>query len=293
MQVLIFGRSYHKENHEPIVQLFSILDSLEIGYYVYSSFLKEIKDEGGLDVKAKSFDGYSDFKKHKIDYVISLGGDGTILNAITIIRDHEIPVLGINLGRLGFLASTEKKNIEAALIKLKAGQIKIINRTMLHLKSKDPLFGDAPIALNDFTISKQDTSSMITINVWLDDRFLNSYWADGLIVSTPTGSTGYNLSCGGPIIFPNSDSFAITAIAPHNLTVRPIIIPDDSKLTFEIKGRGDNFLCTLDSRYQIIDASIKLKLSKCKYEAKIAVPKGITFMKTLRNKLNWGSDYRN
>jgi NAD+ kinase len=293
MQVLIFGRSFQPEYKEPLQELFRLLESLEIGFYVYTPFLSDLKDKGGLEVNSPSFDGYSDFKKHKIDYIISLGGDGTILNAITIIRDHEVPILGINLGRLGFLASTEKKNIEAALKKLKDGQVKIINRTMLHLKSKDPLFGDTPIALNDFTISKQDSSAMITINAWLDDRFLNSYWADGLIVSTPTGSTGYNLSCGGPIIFPNSDSFAITAIAPHNLTVRPIVIPDTSKLTFEIKGRGDNFLCTLDSRHQIIDASLKLKLSKCRYEAKIAVPKGITFMKTLRNKLNWGSDYRN
>ena len=204
-----------------------------------------------------------EFSKSEIDYVITLGGDGTILQATTLIRDLAIPILGVNLGRLGFLASIEERYIAESFDQIDSSRYHIDRRSMIYLESSPSIFGDMPFALNDFTLHKRDTSSMITIHTYINGDYLNSYWADGLIVATPTGSTGYSLSCGGPIIFPNSGNFIITPVAPHNLNVRPLVISDDAVISFEIEGRTENFLSTLDSRFETITSEHQLSVRKC------------------------------
>jgi NAD+ kinase len=239
------------------------------------------------------FEDYLDFKSHKIDFVITLGGDGTILNAATLIKDSNVPVLGINLGRLGYLADVEKSVLKDSIVALQKGLYRLEDRTLLYLESSHFLFGDSSFALNDFTILKRDTSSMITIHTYINGAFLNSYWADGLIVATPTGSTGYSLSCGGPIIFPNSSNFVITPVAPHNLNMRPVVISDSSIISFEIEGRADNFLCTLDSRFETITSEYQIAVRKADFSLRLVQLQDQTFLKTLRKKLSWGIDQRN
>lgn len=236
---------------------------------------------------------YNALKQFAPNYVFTLGGDGTILKVVTIIKDLQIPILGFNFGRLGFLASTEKTRIDEAIDKLLKGMFTIENRQMLFLETEVPLFGDANFALNDFTLLKRDTSSMVTIHTYLNGAFLNSYWADGIIVSTPTGSTGYSLSCGGPIVFPQSGNFLLTPVAPHNLNVRPIVISDDSVLSFEIEGRSDNFLCTLDSRNATIGKGYRLAVRRNDFPTRLIVLDNVNFLKTIHEKLAWGIDKRN
>ncbi len=249
--------------------------------------------QGALHQEIKTWNGYPDLIKHKPDYFITLGGDGTILNALTYVRDSGIPVLGINLGRLGFLASTEKKLITDAIHYLERGMFEIEERSLIRLDSNHGLFGDTPFALNDFTILKRDNSSMITIHTYINGDFLNAYYADGLIVATPTGSTGYSLSCGGPILFPQAENFIITPVAPHNLNVRPVVIPDNAVLSFGVEGRAENFLCTLDSRYEVITAEHQLAVKRCEFSIRLIKLQEGSFLKTLQDKLNWGLDKRN
>ena len=225
--------------------------------------------------------------------MFSLGGDGTLLDTLSFVRDYKIPILGINIGRLGFLASTGKEDISNALEALEKGSYKHDCRSLIELDCNKPLFGNVNYALNEFAIHKKDTSAMITIHAYINGEFLNSYWVDGLIVSTPTGSTGYNLSCGGPILMPQSANFVITPIAPHNLNVRPIVVPDDSVISFEIEGRGDNYLCTLDSRYETIDNSFQIAVRKCSFNVDLVRLPDHNFLNTLSKKLHWGSDSRN
>ncbi len=232
-------------------------------------------------------------RKARVNIVITLGGDGTILGATKLIESLEIPILGINLGRLGFLANVEIKSIREAMEKVDKQHYRIEDRTMLYLESDPDLFDHESYALNDFTIHKRDTSSMITIHTYVNGDYLNSYWADGIIVATPTGSTGYSLSCGGPIIFPGSNTFAITPVAPHNLNVRPLIISDDSVISFEIEGRAKNFLCSLDSRYELITSIHQLAVRKSSFVTKLIVLNGQSFLSTIHDKLYWGSDQRN
>src|ERR1700750_2601854 len=199
----------------------------------------------------KSFRDASDLDD-SIEFLISLGGDGTLLDTVTMVRNKNIPVLGINFGRLGFLASIGKENAVTAIRALVKRGFVIDKRSLIHLDANEELFGDVPYALNEFAIHKKDTSPMIKIHTYLNGEFLNTYWSDGLIVSTPTGSTGYSLSCGGPIVFPESASFVITPVAPHNLNVRPIVVPDDNIISFEIEGRSENIICALDSRRELV-----------------------------------------
>ena len=293
MQVVVFG-SLVKEQDIPYIKLlFDALHEHGASTYVYKPYFEQLKSRLEFPCDVGIFDGYLDFKKRHFDFVISLGGDGTMLNAATVIRDAEVPMLGINLGRLGFMADIEKTAVKETLVMLKKGMYSIETRSLLYLESNIPVFGETPFALNDFTILKRDTSSMITIHAYINGSYLNSYWADGLIVATPTGSTGYSLSCGGPIIFPNSGTFVITPVAPHNLNVRPIVIPDTACISFVIEGRTDNFLCTLDSRFETIIAEHQLAVRKCDFEIRLVQLAEKTFLETIRNKLNWGSDKRN
>jgi NAD+ kinase len=293
MQVAVFG-SLVKEQDLPYIKLlFDALHEHGVNAYVYKPYFEQLKGHLEFPCDVGVFDGYLDLKKRHFDFVFSLGGDGTMLNAATIIRDAGIPMVGINLGRLGFMADIEKTAVKETLVLLQKGMYTVETRSLLYLESSSPIFGETPFALNDFTLLKRDTSSMITIHTYINGSYLNSYWADGLIVATPTGSTGYSLSCGGPIIFPNSDAFVITPVAPHNLNVRPIIIPDSSCISFEVEGRTDNFLCTLDSRFETITTAHQLAVRKCDFEIKLVQLSGKNFLDTIRNKLNWGSDKRN
>lgn len=293
MQVAIYGRTFKQENAPLVQHLFNVLHEEGINAFVYEPYLQELR-KAEIDFKRDLgyFDSHLDFVVQDIDFMLTLGGDGTILYGVTEIRDSGIPILGINLGRLGFLAGVERQKVKEAIHMLKKGRFSLDKRTLLKLECNLPLFEELSFALNDFTILKRDTSSMINIHTYINGAYLNTYWADGVIVATPTGSTGYSLSCGGPIIFPNSGNFIITPVAPHNLNVRPIVISDDSVISFEIEGRSDNFLCTLDSRFKTITSKHELAVRKCKFTADLVRLDG-SFLETIRAKLDWGLDQRN
>jgi len=293
MQVVIFSKILHEADVPYVQVLFDALHKGGINAYIYAPYREQLKGKIKFKRDVATIEGYLDFKAHAFDFVISLGGDGTILDAITVVRDSNVPIMGINMGRLGFLASIGKTRIESAIDALIHGQYSIEWRRLLYLESNIPIFGDTRFALNDCTLLKRDTSSMITIHAFLNGSYLNSYWSDGLIVATPTGSTGYSLSCGGPIVFPNSGNFVITPVAPHNLNVRPIVISDTSILSFEVEGRAENFLCTLDSRFETINSDYQLAVRSCDFTASLVQLHDVSFLNTLREKLNWGVDARN
>lgn len=293
MQVVIYSQIAKEKDLPHIQHLFDVLHEEQVNAYIYAPYLEQLKGKIKFKRDVGEFEGYSDFAVRKIDLVLTLGGDGTILNATTLIRDTNVPIMGINLGRLGFLASIEKKRIREAIAMIKKGTYAIDERRLLYLESNIPIFGEMRFALNDCTLLKRDTSSMITVHTYINGAYLNSYWADGLIIATPTGSTGYSLSCGGPIIFPNSGNFVITPVAPHNLNVRPVVISDDSIISFEVEGRAENFLCTLDSRFETITAAHQLAVRKNDFTVKIVRLHEAGFLHTLRNKLTWGLDARN
>lgn len=292
MRILLYGKQISEEQIPPVKLLFDILSKEDGTVYIHRPYLELIKKKFLPQTDLEAIDGYHDLQDLKIDYVLTLGGDGTILGVVTLIRDLQIPVMGINLGRLGFMASIEQQYIDKALDFLKQGKYRLQRRSMLSLESSQPLFGESTFALNDFTILKRDNSSMIIIHAYINGEFLNSYWADGLIVSTPTGSTGYSLSCGGPIVFPDSNSIVITPVAPHNLNVRPLVVSDDCRLSFEIEGRAENFLCTLDARFEIINSDYRLSVRKCPFGIDLVQLDEMSFSKTMRNKLMWGFDTR-
>lgn len=264
-----------------------------IATYLHKPFLEAYCEKTGEGANLGHFESYLDFRTRKFDFLITLGGDGTILTAVTLVKDSGVPILGINLGRLGFLASVEQSLIERAVAMLHQGHYSLDVRTTLWLESNLPLFGENRFALNDFTILKRDTSSMITIDTYINGAYLNTYWADGIIVATPTGSTGYSLSCGGPIIFPSSGNFVITPVAPHNLNVRPIVISDDSVVSFQVRGRTETFLCTLDSRFEPITSEHQLAVRKGDFQIRLVRLRDSGFLETIRNKLAWGVDTRN
>lgn len=227
------------------------------------------------------------------DALFSLGGDGTFLESLLIVGSNEVPILGVNMGRLGFLASIAKEYVKESLFLLFKGNYEIEKRSLLSLESNTALFDGKPYALNECAILRKDTSSMIVVKCYINGEYLNTYWADGLMVATPTGSTGYSLSCGGPLMMPDAKDFVITPVSPHNLNVRPLIIADDSVLSFEIESRNRNFLISLDSRSETIESNVEIKISKAPFSARIIRIKGISFPDTIRNKLGWGFDKRN
>ena len=292
MKILLFGRFIKESNYDSIAEVIKVSQSKGIQLYANKSVHEHLDKILGLHDIPK-IDSYEDLTQERIDMLMTLGGDGTILQATTLIQDLGIPILGVNLGRLGFLASVEEKYIARSIDKVLQNQYTLEDRSMIYLESSPKLFGGMTFALNDFTLHKRDTSSMITIHAYINGDYLNSYWADGLIVSTPTGSTGYSLSCGGPIVFPNSGNFIITPVAPHNLNVRPLVISDESVISFEIEGRSENFLCTLDSRFETITSEHQLAVRKCDFNTKLVALKDISFLRTIHEKLSWGSDNRN
>ena len=265
--------------------------SKNVGLSVSRKFMKYLKSPRVSKFKLEPFDLGDDLKR--LDAFISLGGDGTLLDSITYLGKNETPIMGINTGRMGFLSNTSRDETDKALGHLLAGTFQTDSRAVLTLESDKKLFDGLNFALNDFTIIKKDTSSMINIHVYVDEELLNSYWADGIILSTPTGSTGYSLSCGGPLLYPRSESFVITPVSPHNLTARPIVISNDSEISFRIEGRSKKFLVSLDSRVESIDESVKLKVRKAKFRVQLIQMPGQHYFKTLRQKLHWGLDIRN
>ena len=296
MKILVFAQRIYEADIEYVNTVVDILSISGVEIVVYEPFLKKLRQiPKKLDIidSLSSWSTKEEVANGRYDFMFTMGGDGTILQAVTFVRDSGIPIIGINLGRLGFLASVAKKRIEEALQQFLRRQYTLEERQLLHLDSDTPLFGDDNFALNDFTIHKKDTSSMITIHTQINGEWLNSYWADGIIVSTPTGSTGYSLSCGGPIIFPGSGNFIITPVAPHNLNVRPVVIKDDAEITFEIEGRSPNHLCTLDSRFATIKSGQKISIKKEKFAIQLVHLNNFTFLKTMQEKLSWGVDRRN
>jgi NAD+ kinase len=293
MQVVVFSQMFKDKDQPHVQNLFDVLADNGINAYVYRPYLEALQGKVNFKKDVGVFEGFLDFNVKPFDFVITLGGDGTILRAVTLVRDTGVPILGINLGRLGFLASIEKTRIPEAINQLCKGHYSIDERSLLHLESSTPLFDNVCFALNDFTLLKRDTSSMVTIHAYVNGAYLNTYWADGIIIATPTGSTGYSLSCGGPIIFPNSGNFVITPVAPHNLNVRPIVLSDDSVVSFEIEGRAENFLCTLDSRFESITAEQQIAVRKADFTVQLIQLEETSFLQTIRNKLNWGIDMRN
>ncbi len=293
MQVVVFGKKYQDKNRPYVQELFNVLQAIGVTVYIYRDYLALIRDTITLPDTYGVFDGYLDFRVHPIDIVIVLGGDGTMLEAVTHVRDSGVPMLGINLGRLGFLANIEKQHIQTAIEKLVQGHYTVVERTMLYLESAPPLFGDLPFALNDCTILKSETSSMVTIHTFLNGDYLNTYWADGIVIATPTGSTAYSLSCGGPIVMPDSGNIVLTPVAPHNLNLRPLVLSDQSVISFEIEGRIDKFVCTLDSRHTIIRSDQQLAVRRNDFGVRLIQLEGTSFLQTLREKLTWGTDWRN
>lgn len=293
MRVLVFGKQFKDKDLPQIQEAFDALQAEGIEISIFEPYLNDIRKELKLPNKYESFARYEDFQAQNIDFVMVLGGDGTMLAATTLVRNAGVPMLGINLGRLGFLASIEKTHIRQSVEMLARGQYQIEERTTIYLESNPPIFGEMPFALNDCTLLKRDTSSMITIHTFLNGDYLSSYWADGIIIATPTGSTGYSLSCGGPIIFPGSANFVITPVAPHNLNVRPLVLSDDSVIAFEVEGRADNFICSLDSRFELVGNHHQLAIRKNDFTIKLVQLQDTTFLNTIRAKLGWGEDIRN
>ncbi len=291
MRIGIHGKDFQAKSTRFIEKILEQLMSRKTEIWLSSKFIKQVKTPLLADIKYKTFEQGDNLRS--LDFFFSLGGDGTMLESVTYIGKAEVPILGINTGRLGFLAITSRDDIDEALEAVFTGNYKVESRTLLKLNSTPKLFEPLNFALNDFTIMKKDTSSMITVHVFVDGELLNSYWSDGIIVSTPTGSTGYSLSCGGPLVYPKSESFIITAVSPHNLGTRPIVISDKSEITFEIEGRSKKYLVSLDSRFETIDDSVKLKIKKERFLVKLVQLPGHHYFNTLRQKLNWGLDIRN
>jgi NAD+ kinase len=292
MKVAIYSRGGESVRPGDVRNLLEALRNVRITPVIHEDIFHQvshlIEESGDIAVFRHS----ADLDEH-FDCLVSLGGDGTLLDTVTLVRDKNIPVLGINFGRLGFLASLGKENLDAAVRALVDRNYVIDKRTLIHLDADVPLFGDTPYALNEFVIHKRDVSPMIRIHTYLNGEPLNNYWADGLIVATPTGSTGYSLSCNGPLLFPDAGGFIINPVAPHNLNVRPIVVPDDSVISFEGEGRTDQLICTMDSRKEIVDRKVQLAVKKESFKISLIRLQENTFLQTLREKLAWGLDARN
>ncbi len=292
MKAAIYSRIFDAEHKEEVQLFFDELEQLQIEPVIYAPFFEQIRNEIRTPAETNTFQLAEDLNE-EVEFIISLGGDGTLLDTITLVRDKKISIMGINFGRLGFLASIGRNEVKSAVKAIARRTYVNDSRTLIHVDADMPLFGNIPYALNEFSIHKQDVASMIKIHTYLNGEFLNTYWADGLIVATPTGSTGYSLSCGGPVVFPDSGSFVITPVAPHNLNVRPIVVPDTNIISFEVESRTDKIICALDSRREIVHKNVTLAVKKEDFPINLVRLSENNFLQTLRNKLTWGLDKRN
>ncbi|WP_426062996.1 NAD kinase [Flavobacterium sp. DSP2-3-1] len=294
MKVAIYGQ-YYQNSTEPIINdIFVFFNKNNVEMIIESHFLLMLNEKKIVENKYKTFTSHTELDS-SFDMLISIGGDGTILRAATLVRDSGIPILGINAGRLGFLATVQKENIAEFMQFVIDKKYTISKRALLSLTCSptNESIEEINFAMNEITVSRKDTTSMITIDTYLNDEFLNSYWADGLIISTPTGSTGYSLSCGGPILTPEVKSLLITPIAPHNLTARPLVVPDETEIKLKVSGREENYLVSLDSRVTSVKNESILILKKTPFQINMVEIPEETFVKTLRSKLLWGQDKRN
>jgi NAD+ kinase len=290
MKIAIYSRGHEQELKEELKELVDELNRNKISVILHSSLARFIQPDVLSTVSL--FSGHDELNE-TVDFLISLGGDGTILDTVTLVRNKNIPILGINYGRLGFLAGIGKEELGNAVDALVNRTYVVDKRTLIHLNANIQLFGDAPFALNEFSIHKRDISPMVKINTYLNGEFLNTYWCDGLIVATPTGSTGYNMSCNGPIVFPESASFVITPVAPHNLNVRPIVVPDNYVISFEVESRSEQFICAMDARREIVHKDVQLAVKKESFTINLVRLNENSFLSTLQTKLTWGLDKRN
>lgn len=293
MTLALYSQSFKPADTEALRTLLACLGEQGIEPLVFEGLARAAGEHLPAFGTCETFDSPDSLLQGRPDAFICLGGDGTFLNALTLVRNSGIPLIGINLGRLGFLASIDSAHIPKAIHAFVHDRYGIEERSLLQLEASQPLFSDCPWAINDFTVLKRDTSSMITVDTFLNGDFLNTYWADGLIVSTPTGSTGYSLSCGGPVVFPQSGNFVLTPVAPHNLGVRPVVIPDEAVLSFEVRGRSESFLATMDSRFETITQAHQIAIRKAPFPLRLVQFHGHSFLATLREKLAWGRDIRN
>lgn len=292
MKVAIYGRSTHNNTSEHVQRLFHKLNEYKTEILIYEPFYKFLKQKIQLSGSIKTFNSHADLGKD-VSLMLSIGGDGTFLATLNFIRNSGIPVLGINTGHLGFLANVAQAEINAAISAVFNKQFSIEQRAMLSVSASKTLsFEDVNYGLNELTIFKKDSSSMITIHTYINGEFLNSYFADGLIIATPTGSTAYSLSCGGPLVMPGSQNFVITPIAPHNLNVRPLVISDSNIITLKVEARSGHYRATLDSRTEVIDSSVELTIKKADFPLNIVKLQNQNFFNTIRNKLLWGLDKR-
>lgn len=292
MKAAIYSRVMEDDQRNDVQLFFNELERQKIAPVIFEAYYEQIKDSITLPSDTETF-ALSEQLTEDIEFIVSLGGDGTLLDTITLVRNKPIFIMGINFGRLGFLASIGRNEVAEAVKTLAKRTYVVDKRTMIHVDADLALFGNVPYGLNEFSIHKRDTAPMIKIHTYLNGEFLNTYWADGLIVATPTGSTGYSLSCNGPIVFPDSGSFVITPVAPHNLNVRPIIVPDDHIISFEIESRSDNIICALDSRREIVGKNVSLAVRKEEFMINLLRLSENNFLQTLHNKLTWGLDRRN
>jgi NAD+ kinase len=294
MKIAIFGQYYQNDTRPIIRDIFLFFNNNNVELVIEEKFLKILYAEEILKKEYKTFNDYKCLDS-SFALLVSIGGDGTILRAATYVRDSGIPILGINAGRLGFLAKVQKENIEAFLQIVLEKKYTISERTLLSLECspENEQINELNFAMNEVTVSRKDTTSMITIDTSLNGEHLNSYWADGLIISTPTGSTGYSLSCGGPVLTPEVKGLVITPIAPHNLNARPLVIPDDTEIKLKVSGREEQYLVSLDSRIATLNNNAELTIRKTPFKINMVEIPDETFLKTLRNKLLWGEDKRN
>ncbi|MDT0675030.1 NAD kinase [Autumnicola musiva] len=294
MKIGIYGQFYHANAGKYISQLLELLDRENVEVIIEEHFLDLINKNETINKEYSHFRTFEELD-NSYDLFFCIGGDGTILKSINYIRDLDIPILGINTGRLGFLATIQKEEIEATIHSILKKEYSITERSLLQISTNpenhDKVFG--PAALNEIAVSRKNTTSMITVDTWLDDQYLSSYWADGVIISTPTGSTGYSLSCGGPVITPDVNSLIITPIAPHNLNARPLVIKDNTKIKMKVSGREKTYLVSMDSRIATLPNETEITIEKAPYAVKIVELHGDSFLKTLRKKLLWGEDKRN
>jgi len=290
MTIAIFGNPYPEHFTKYIQHLIKKLENEHIKIIIEQKFNTFLQHNVRFVNKIETF--HMDEPLNNIDFLFSIGGDGTLLKAVTLVKKSNIPIMGINTGRLGFISSISAGQIDDAINDIIKKNYNISERTLLELNTENNLFKDKNFALNEVAISKKDTSSMVKIDSYVDDEFLNTYWADGLVVSTPTGSTGYSLSCGGPIIVPGTNNIIITPNAPHNLNVRPIVINDRSIIKLKVEDRDQLALVSLDSRSRAFNSDTELIIKKADFKIRLVQPQNNSFSSTIRNKLMWGLDKR-
>ena len=293
MRVGIYGKEISQEHRPFAEELFECLKRSGCDLVAYTRFVQRNADKWSDDNFDGAFNDHFDMMRKKVDVLISLGGDGTMLDSTMLVVNSGVPIMGVNFGRLGFLANNAREDVSRAIKQLTSREYECEPRSVIRLESQRDLFEGMNFALNEMTVSRKDTTAMITIHVYLKNELLNTYWADGLIISTPTGSTGYSLSCGGPIIMPGSQNFVLTPIAPHNLTVRPFVLSDQSELRIRVEGRSSEHLVSLDSRVRSITSEDELVVKRANFDIQLVRFNGQNFSETLRNKLMWGIDKRN